>query len=239
MESDYASQYSALYHKHWWWRARESVLCRELKQLNLSSSTRILDVGCGDGLSFPLLRKFGVVEGIETDKSLLNPNSPHRSKIFTEPLGRPLYEGRRYDVITAFDVLEHIDDDRSAIRNINDMLEPGGWLVLTVPAFMCLWDGHDEINLHYRRYRADKLRAELQRYFQDLRVRYLFQSLFIPKLMLAMLNRLRDNAMPQHRIPSRWLNEAVQKVLEAEYLVVRRIPLPFGTSLLAVGQKHP
>ena len=66
MREDYALAYRRLYQEHWWWRAREALLVRELSRLRLPpSGGRLLDVGCGDGLFFERLAEFGAVEGVE------------------------------------------------------------------------------------------------------------------------------------------------------------------------------
>ena len=191
MQEDYGRIYAHLYHNHWWWRSHEAILLRTLRSLRLPGPVEILDVGCGDGLFFPELRNFGTVSGIEVDASLIAPGSPHRPRISNKPLGDPAHAGRRFDLITALDVVEHIDDDRAAIDAMVHMLRPGGFLVLTVPAFMCLWDHHDEINGHFRRYTARDLRERLAGLGQTVELRYVFPSLFFGKLVFRWLNRLR------------------------------------------------
>ena len=87
----------------------------------------ILDVGCGDGLFFPELERFGRVRGIEVDEGLLDPEGPFRGRIHTRPLGDPAYRGDdwRFDLITALDVVEHIADDRAAVSEMSGCSAPG------------------------------------------------------------------------------------------------------------------
>lgn len=199
-------------------------------------TVEILDVGCGDGLSFDALGQFGQVRGIEVDEGLLDPVGPHRSRISSKPLGEPMYEDPswRFDLITALDVLEHLDDDRGAVESMVAMLRPGGILVVTVPAFSLLWDEHDEINHHRRRYTAKGLRSVLEGQGLDqVRVRYLFRSLFVPKLAVRFLNAGRSRKVEQHGIPSPKINAAMRGLCIVEDRALRRWPIPFGTSVLA------
>ena len=184
MDSDYGQCYEALYRRHWWWQARELMLLDVIHSLALPRSAKILDVGCGNGLFFDKLADFGDVSGIEVDQSLIPADSPYRNRIFGKPIGHPRYRDLRFDLITALDVVEHIEDDRQAIDDMFAMLGPGGKLIVTVPASMMLWDRHDEINRHYRRYSRKTLRTLISGKGRILRLNYLFHALFVPKLLV-------------------------------------------------------
>jgi len=237
MEQEYAAIYADLYRNHWWWRAREAILIDVFSQLNLPASCRILDVGCGDGLFFSALGRFGEVKGIETDESLISPDGRWRDCIFTKPLGDPIYDAMEFDLITALDVIEHIEDDRTAIARMVDLLAPAAKLVVTVPAFMALWDQHDEMNRHFRRYSRRTLQDALHGFGTIRECRYLFHSIFFPKLCVKFLNHFRSNKVPQHGIPAASLNLLSSKWCVLEHRWLRKVPVPFGTSVLAVLQR--
>lgn len=234
MDAAYAEGYERLYHEHWWWRSRETILLGEIRRLGLASPLRILDVGCGNGLFFPKLSELGEVWGIEADTSVLHEDGPYRDRIFTELLGAPIYQDRRFDLITALDVIEHIEDDTAAVRDMAGMLAPGGVLLLTVPAFMLLWDEHDVINQHHRRYTRESLRRVLERHGEILSLRYMFHAIFFPKLLVKWLNRSRDRKIAQHNIPSPLVNKVMEGVNAAEFRLGRGLPIPFGTSVCGV-----
>ena len=240
MEGDYGALYARLYREHWWWQAREAVLMETLRGLRPPPSSAILDVGCGDAMSFPALSAFGTVRGIEVDEGLLDPGGPFRDRISTRPLGDPVYDDPvwRFDLITALDVIEHIDDDRGAVTAMAAMLRPGGVVVVTVPAFELLWDHHDAINRHRRRYTAASLRRTLDVPGLELaRLRYLFRTLFLPKLVVRLLNAGRDRKVAQHGIPVAAVNTAMRRVCVWEDRLLRRVPIPFGTSVMAMARK--
>lgn len=237
MNPEFSQNYEELYRTHWWFRARERILVEVIRNVGLPTRAKILDVGCGNGLFFGSLDMFGEVCGIETDRSLVPAQSPYRDRIFHWPLGAMEYATQRYDMITALDVIEHIENDQAAIDDMWGMLEPGGTLVITVPAFMMLWDRHDEINRHYRRYTRTSLRALLVNRGKLLKLCYMFHSLVVPKFAIAMLNSVRGAAVAQHTVPSVWINRTMQTAMWIEHLVLGPLRLPFGTSLLAVVQK--
>ena len=152
------------------------------------------------------------------------------------------------DVICAFDVLEHLDDDLGALREWRRVLALGGWLVLTVPAYAQLWSRHDEVNGHRRRYRAPELRARLVACgFSVARVTY-FNTILLPGIaLLRWAQRFVPSppavrsAMPcgeldfQQRFP-RWLERCCEAALQLEAWWLRRHTLPMGVSICVIAQ---
>jgi SAM-dependent methyltransferase len=242
MQTDYAATYARLYREHWWWRARETIVVDVLRRVlpPCDGPRQILDVGCGDAVSFPALVEFGEVRGIEMDEGMLDPDGPYRARIATRPLSDPIYDADagRYDLVTALDVIEHIEDDRAAVAHMAVMLRPGGLLVVTVPALMTLWDHHDVINHHYRRYTRGGLREAIAAGgLELLDSRYLFHAIFGPKLAVKLLNRGRARKVEQHHVPPPTINRAMRAVCVLEHRTLGRLRVPFGTSVLAVARK--
>ena len=235
MQPAYGNEYADLYEKHWWWQSRERILEGILSKLELPESPDICDFGCGDGVSFPMLRSIGNVCGIECDTSLITDR--YRDSIHTQPLGDPAYEGLQFDLVTAFDVVEHIEDDVTAMTSLADLVRPGGWLVMTVPAFMSLWDKHDEINQHYRRYTKSSFRKVIPAVFDVSQLRYFFHAIYCVKLGVAILNRFRAQPAKQHSLPPAALNAAAREFCVLESRLLSPLRLPCGSSLLAVLQK--
>lgn len=118
----------------------------------------LLDLGVGIGLNLEVLRAFGVVDALESNPIGLEAlaGNPHVRDVFAHALPRPLE--RRYDVIGAFDVIEHLPDDDEAVAWIDAHLKPGGLLVATVPAYEWMFSAHDVALGHFRRYTESRLR---------------------------------------------------------------------------------
>lgn len=235
MESEYGRVYRDLYTRHWWWRAREAVLLRTLRRLRAGRPrTHVLDVGSGDGLFFDGLAEFGEVTGVEPDGELIAPDSPHRERIFIGPFDERFRPGVRYGLITMLDVLEHLDDPAGALRHALGLLEPGGAVVATVPAFPLLWSHHDALNQHRVRFTAASFRRLAALARADVReIRYFFHWTFPAKLAVRAMERVRGPGGPE-RVPPAPLNRALYGLSRAEEALLGRLRLPFGTSLLAV-----
>jgi SAM-dependent methyltransferase len=232
---EYAAAYRDLYERHWWWRAREAMLLREIEEHRPAAGWgSILDVGCGDGLFFDQLVRFGEAWGVESDDSLVPADSPHRGRIHLGPFDSSFEPGRRFGLVLMLDVLEHLPDPVAALRQAAGLLEPGGRLLLTVPAFPVLWTSHDELNHHFVRYRRRSLDAVIVRAgLTMLSSRYCFHWLFPVKLGVRVLERLGSTARAHPTVPPPLLNGLLLGIARLEQYTVGRLGVPFGSSLLA------
>jgi len=239
VEPEYAERYRELYEKHWWWRAREEFVVETLRRLEPPAGWQhILDVGCGDGLFFDRLLQFGNVEGIEPDEVVVRSDGPHRSRIHIGPFDESFQPGRRYRLVLMLDVVEHMAEPAAALRRALELLEPDGLLVATVPAFELLWTSHDELNRHRRRYTKRAFRELAERAgFRMEGEQYLFQWLFPFKLALRAAEKLLRSAPAVPGIPPLWLNQTLYGLTRLEQRTLSGLPLPFGSSLMAVARK--
>jgi SAM-dependent methyltransferase len=241
VQADYAKAYRTLWERHWWWRSREAYVLGRLERIHrraAGGALRLLDVGCGDGLFFDRLERFGRVEGLEPDASLLD-GERRDARIVCGTLGPDFDPGPVYDVVLMLDVLEHIADDGAALRAARAVLRPGGTLLITVPALAWLWSRHDVVNAHHRRYHPGPLRAALRGAgFEVETVRYFFAWTVGPLLLRRWLhpagargrNVAADYAVG---IPPAPLNRALTALSRAEHAAGRFVRWPLGSSLLA------
>lgn len=243
MQPGYASQYRTLWEHHWWWRSREAHVLECVRRLrkHQPGPARILDVGCGDGLFFQALSRFGDVEGIEPDASLVN-DPRWRDRIKVARMGEAAIDlpAETYDLILMLDVLEHIADDRQALASLWDAQRPGGRLLITVPALNWLWSGHDVVNDHHRRYDRETLRKVLERSgFRVEWLRYFFFWTVAPLLLRRWLDPAgrRVAADQAVTIPPAPLNCLLTMASRGEHALGRVVPWPLGSSLLVVAVK--
>lgn len=234
MKQEYARQYRELYERHWWWRAREALLVYELRRRQPPTGWHsILDVGCGDGLLFDRLAAFGEVFGVEPDSDLVSPG-PHRKHITVAPFDAAYQPARCFRLILMLDVLEHMPDPAGALRHAACLLEPGGWLLATVPAFHVLWTAHDDFNAHLERYTISSFcRLAARGGFDVVSARYLFHWLFPAKLAVRAVERIRAQPPKPAAVPPNWLNIALRRLTLAEARLLGWARLPFGSSVLA------
>ena len=238
MRADYATRYNLLYNKHWWWRARRDLILDVLVAYEPPQGwERILDVGCGDGLFFDDLLRFGDVEGIESDVSLISHNGPHRARIHVGSFDRTQALRRGFSLILMLDVLEHIEDPKSALEYASELLVPGGTLLITVPAFNVLWTNHDILNQHYTRYTLQTFRKLASETKLSIAAEgYFFHWLYPVKLITRTFEKAFKRPPTPARVPNKLLNKFLYRVSRFEQMVCRDRQLPFGSSLLVLAK---
>lgn len=236
MDPVYASRYQELYRHHWWWRARDTLVVGELERLAPPGGFgRILDVGCGDGLFFDRLRRWGEPEGVEPDVSLLTSAGRARGRIHAVPFDDNFRPGVRYGLVVLLDVLEHLPDPVAALRRVDGLLAPDGVCMVTVPALPVLWTSHDEYNHHRARYTRSALAAEAAA--AGLRVasaRYTFHWLVPLKLAVRAWEAVRREDPGPAAVPPAAVNRALYLACRLEQVALARHPLPFGSSMVGV-----
>jgi SAM-dependent methyltransferase len=239
MDEGYGARYAELYRAHWWWRAREELLDRLLQRLlGAGRSGELLDFGCGDGLFFPVLERYGAPRGIEPDARLLDPAGPWRDRISTDPLLPDPAQSARYRLIVALDVLEHIDDPRPVVKELAHRLAPGGWFIATVPAFQSLWTAHDDLNHHVRRYRLAELEALVREHgLEIVESRYFFSWLAVLKWGVAHLERFVRPAPKPPTVPFGPFNATALALSRIEQRLLGDSHPPFGSSALVVARR--
>lgn len=227
---------------HWWFRARRKVLARLLQRF-VPRGGRVLDVGAGTGSNLPLLEGFGTVTALEPNPFAAD----HLSRSFGVEVVREAVPAAThpslsaFDLIAALDVLEHIEEEAQAFEFMAQRLRPGGWLVVTVPAFGFLWSSHDERLRHKRRYRRPELAAKLAR--AGLAVEFLSYFnclLFPPALAVRLLDRRRPGiAQAGAKPPPAILNRCLEFTFGLEAGLLGWLRLPFGLSIVALARKSP
>jgi SAM-dependent methyltransferase len=225
--------------KHWWYRARREVLAEMIRRLvKPPQNARILEIGCGTGHNLPMLGQFGQVDALELDEEA---RAMAEKRLGRSVMSAPLPElagvpERQYDLVGAFDVIEHIDDDRAALASIAARIKPGGKFVMTVPAHQWMWSAHDVVNHHKRRYSKGALKRLIDDSPLKLeRVGY-FNSLLFPLAVAERLSsKMRGKEDVDLKLPSAPLNTALERCFAAERHLIARLPLPPGLSLFAVA----
>ena len=239
MERIVYEQMAELDERHWWYRARRKILAELIRREACPpAGAEILEIGCGTGHNLAMLGGFGHVDALELD-------GPARA-IAEGRLGRsvmsaPLPElagvpQRHYDLVGAFDVIEHIDDDSAAIASIAKLLKPDGKFLITVPAYQWMWSAHDKVNHHKRRYSKRTLRELIEASPLRLDKVGYFNSLLFPLAVIERFaSKLRGKDDADFKLPPAPLNSVLERTFASERHLVGRLPLPAGLSLFAVA----
>lgn len=200
MQQDYYHEYYIYEREHWWFRARADILSSKLRSCVASEKgrLRILNVGAALGATTEWLAQFGDVVSVEYDRgccqflALRRPSDP----IINSSVTSLPFQAESFDVVCAFDVIEHVDDDEGAVGELRRVCRPGGAVIVTVPALMALWSHHDTVNQHYRRYRLAHLRNLFRGKGRIVDATYFNTFLFPVVLLVRAGTRL---------VPQRWI----------------------------------
>ena len=229
--------------QHWWYRGRRRVLRAALDRLPLPADPRLLDAGCGSGRTLDLLSDYGRTSGVDLSGQAVDTarrrGHPDVQVAAVEHL--PYADGA-FDVVTCLDVIEHTRDDHATLSELFRVTAPGGFLVVTVPAYQALWSWHDEVNLHFRRYDRWSLRAAATAAGWELERDTYFNGLLLLPAATVRLAQRRRRAHPRSDLaltpPA--LNGVLELPLRLESrLVAFGARIPAGLSLLAILRRPP
>ncbi|NCC60174.1 MAG: methyltransferase domain-containing protein [Verrucomicrobiae bacterium] len=247
MKTDYAHDYAGYEQSHWWFKARRRLLKGFLDQhITWRPGLKALEIGVGPGENLKSLYPLNI------DLVGLEPNSENATlaqqrsgvNVYTGALGdlpRPVSE-KKYDLVCLFDVLEHIEDDTAAIKQIWDLLGIGGQVALTTPAFQWLWGPQDLVNQHYRRYTRHALCRKLeQRDFKIMRKTYFNTLLFPPIAAFRLLTKYRlktqPDAISEFTYSAGPFNQWLEAVFSAEWPILKYVDFPVGISIFILARK--
>jgi SAM-dependent methyltransferase len=225
MRPDAYAEMAALEERHWWFRGR-----RRLLRVLLPAGGRLLDAGCGTGGN---LAAFGGV-GVDPAPEAVAACRARGLDVRQAPVEALPFPEASFDVVLAADVLEHLDDDVAALRELRRVAAPGARLVVTVPAHPRLWSAHDEVLHHRRRYRRRELLDRLRAGGWDPVLVTWWNCLLLPLVAASRLAR-RGATSADHNLATGWRALELPLALEA-WLLARGVRLPAGVSLAVVAQ---
>ena len=226
---------------HWWYRGRRAMIARVLDTTPLPGRCRILDAGCGSGRNMELLARFGTVTGLEpAERSAATARARGVGEVVRGSLEARLpFESGAFDLITCLDVLEHVEADGAALRELRRVTAGGGRLLVTVPAHRALWGAHDELSGHFRRYtRASLLSTAGAAGWTPSRVTGFNATLLAPIALSRLAGKLpgpRAAARSDLGRTPAVLGGPLERILAAEARIIGLgVSLPFGVSLVAL-----
>jgi SAM-dependent methyltransferase len=238
-------QFVELERTHFWFVGRRRIFSG-LLDLELASRgpLRILDVGCGAGGMLELLARYGQVTGVDSSAELVE--FCHRrgftNVVLGDAYGLPAGDGS-VDLVTLFDTIEHIPDDRRALSECRRVLAPDGRLFISTPAYQFLYANNDRVAHHERRYTVRGLRRRLlEAGLEPVKLTY-FNTLLFPAILPAVLakkvqERLSDpgDRTNLSHTMNPIVNRALAATMGAEGRLLARVNFPFGHSIIAIAR---
>lgn len=226
---------------HWWFRGKHRLVLDELRRGRTAGL--VVDVGAGTG---GLLDRLGAAGhrgvGFELDPAALAHARAAQPRL---PLGRSVAEALPIraggaSAVTMLDVLEHLDDDVAALRELARVVGPGGLLLVAVPAYEWAWSDHDVRLGHRRRYTRARLRSVAEAAGLDVQRCTHFHSWLAPVAYLVRRTPLRrlqgDGTAEEASMGNAWVNRLLQRVTDAERTLLASRDLPVGLSILLVAR---
>jgi SAM-dependent methyltransferase len=240
----------------YWWHVGKRAIVYGLLERALGKRrvrTRALDMGCGTGLNLDHLAQYGQAVGTDYYEEALQfcRIRGHNSLCKADAAELPFTDGS-FGIITALDVVEHLDDDVVALKELCRVMRPGGYAVISVPAFQWLWTYWDDILGHRRRYTTRTLRQAVEASgLKVVKLSYSNTLTLIPAVAVRILKTLLHKSSEVRQgnegmkepetdfmpVPS-WVNSLLIAYYRLEARVLQRYNLPFGLSVVCVARRE-
>jgi SAM-dependent methyltransferase len=254
--------YEDLYLKEqdYWWHVGKRLIVYSLldkylpRQPHGARLARLgLDLGCGTGRNLDSMAAVATPVGLDSAGAALDFCRLRGHRHLVQAMRLP-FAPDSFDIVTALDVIEHVDDDLATLRDLYTVMRPGGLLIISVPAYMMLWSYWDDILGHRRRYTIGTMRLVVEQAgFRVRKVSHSNLAILVPAALLRAVKGLRHRAVQRaytrgftHE-PStpetdfmpvpRWVNRLLTAYYHLESQALRRYDLPVGLSVVCVAQK--
>lgn len=242
METTTYARESELESQHWWFTTRRWMFSRIVKSWKLPEDAPILDVGSSSGTNLRMLRDMGFVNysGLDmSDESIRFCSEKGLGEVIKGDVCHLPHADNQFSLVLATDIIEHVDDDLLALKELYRILSPGGHILLTVPAFMSLWGLQDDVSHHKRRYKKGELKKRLENTGIDYETMYYFNYLlFVPIWAARQLIKLFNISVDsENDINNPLINYLLSAIFRLDVMTAKFIQPPFGVSILATIKK--
>ena len=241
------NQIENIENNNWWFTERKALILDLIKSLNLKPQAKVLDIGCGTGNILNALKSKHQIIGLdELDESIIV-NKLKGIKVVKSDATKIPFDNESLDLVLILDVIEHIDDDKKVMSEINRVLKKKGYCLITVPAFQSLWGKDDVLSFHKRRYTKKSL-LELSNEFKVVKLFYWNFCLFFPVWLIRNLtsSKVENNTKNLYNVvctfeenPSKIINFILKNILSLENKLIKKgIKFPFGISMFMLLKKR-
>jgi SAM-dependent methyltransferase len=252
MDKSYFKEYYNLERKNWWFTVRRKILSERIGHV-LQNPTNIssLNVGAATGTTSDMLTEFGKVMSVEYDEDCCKFTQSFLSTpIIQGSITELPFENESFDLVCAFDVIEHVADDAKAVDELYRVCKTGGHIAITVPAYMFLWGPHDVVNQHFRRYTMKGLLGLLSSHKGTVAYKTYYNSiLFIPIAFFRLLTGLINLFRKKKEIPGSsdheifgtegFFNNVLASLFTIDYYLLKMsIRFPAGVSIMLFFKKQ-
>jgi len=227
---------------HWWFVGRRWLFRGLIRRMGIPSDAAILDVGTSTGTNLRMLTGMGFtgVQGMDLEEAAIlwcaekGLGTVRQGDVCAMPFAEA-----DFDLVLATDIVEHVDDDVLALREIYRVLKPSGRALLTVPVFRSLWGLQDQVSHHKRRYRRKEFVAKLCAAGFTVENSFYFNFLLFAPIWLArqVITLLRLNLKSENELNPPLINAILGAVFALDVRLAPRIRPPFGVSICVIVRK--
>lgn len=243
--AEYFEELARLEAGNFWFRARNALLLQVLRKY-FPGVGSVLEIGCGTGFVLSAIAtahpdaQLTGSEAFSAGLAFARRRVPRAEFLQMDARGIP-YEAH-FQVVGAFDVIEHIEEDEKVLAEMFRAVQVGGGIVLSVPQHPWFWSYQDELACHVRRYSAADLRQKVRRAGFDVTAQISFVSLLFPLMWLSRRARRPDGAHTQDALADLRISPVLNRLLAVIMAIERGmifcgIRFPVGGSLLLVARK--
>lgn len=233
---DYKDYQAGVTQQHFWFRAKNNLIEVLFDKITTDEKTHVLDIGAGTGDDIITLNKFGLVHVVDINQSALDliPNALVLDKKCCDTCNLS-YENNIFDVVVAFDVLEHIENDHQAVSEIFRILKPGGFFIFTVPTYQWLFSTHDHYLSHVRRYNKANIKNLLKQFNPITLGSWLFFLFPLAAISRLLTKNTRKKSEP---VPNKFINSLMYTILKLETKLIKKgFRFPWGLTTYGIYQK--
>lgn len=243
MDKERLIQYDWLSKNHWWITSKYKLL-RDLITHNIPKNvnlTRMLDIGCATGIFLGHIKDIVKDQfGMDLNQEILYYMQDGHVPVVASNAKTLPFKNGTFSLISAIDILEHVDDDVKVLEECNRVLGLDGWLLISVPAFRVLFGKHDECFGHYRRYSRREMVQKLRSTgFRVERATYVQPLFFLPLLLKRRFFPPKDSLFGDFGRPNPVVNKILHNLLSWERYFVRYFSFPVGSTLFVLASKGP
>ena len=238
MESDVYKRHIENEKKHWWFVARREIIFSQLYNIKKKKTFNILDFGAGSGTNIEILTRLGNVDVYESNiKMRIFLKNKYKKNKKVKIINKIK---KKYDLVLAADVVEHIKNDKQAIQNFYNFLKKNGHILITVPAFNFLFSNKDITLKHFRRYKKSNIRELLNKNFKIKKLSYFNFFLFLPIALSILILKVKKTKFIKfaETTPINWVNITFKNIFLLEKYLLRFLNFPFGISIIALAKKN-
>lgn len=251
MDKAYFNEYYHLERKNWWFTVRRKILSERIEHvLGRPRNITSLNVGAATGTTSDMLTRFGQVTSIEYDADCCSFAQTYMTTPMLQGSITELpFEQESFDLVCAFDVIEHVEDDHTAIEELVRVCKPGGYIMITVPAYAFLWGPHDIINQHFRRYTLKELlqlfgnrggRIVYKTYFNAILFMPIAAFRLVASLGSRFIKKKESNGVSDHQVfgTAGVFNSLLAGLFQIDYYLLKAgLRFPAGVSIMVVFKK--